>query len=94
MLVVAEHMAGSAYAGWWVGLIVGFAVVVVVVAVVAALLTFASRIGDGAREALEALESARESMAPLSHLDGARDAARVALAGARSARGSLAERSG
>lgn len=93
MTVVAEHMAGSLHTGWWVGLVIGFAVVVVVVAVVAALLTYASRISDGAGEALDALESAREGMAPLARLERATDAARVTLAGARAARGSL-ERTG
>ena len=88
-MVVASHMAGSLHTGWWAGLVIGFVVVVVVVAVVAALLLYASRISDGAGEALDALESAREGMAPLSRLERASDAARVALAGARSARGSL-----
>lgn len=89
MLVLASHMAGSLHTGWWAGLVIGFVVVVVVVAVVAALLLYASRISDRAGEAIDALESAREGMAPLAHLERATDAARVALAGARSARGSL-----
>ncbi len=88
-VVFAEHMAGSFHTGWWVGLVIGFAVVVVVVAVVAALLTYASRIGDGAGEARDALDAARQGMTPLSRLEGASQTARVALAAARSARGAL-----
>ncbi|MCA1698722.1 MAG: hypothetical protein LC790_07425, partial [Actinobacteria bacterium] len=87
--VLAEHMAGSLHTGWWAGLVIGFAVVVVVVAVVAALLTYASRISDGAGEALDALDSARRGMEPLGRLEGASQTARVALAAARSARGTL-----
>ncbi|MEJ7657778.1 MAG: hypothetical protein WKF33_12200 [Thermoleophilaceae bacterium] len=93
MLVLAEHMAGNPYAGWWAGLVISFGVVVVVVAVVAALLLYASRIGDGAGEALDALESAHEGITPLARLGDASGAARAALAGARSARASL-ERTG
>jgi hypothetical protein len=87
--VFAEHTAGNPHTGWWVGLVIGFTVVVVVVAVVAALLTYASRIGEGAGEARDALDSARHGMTPLSRLEGASQTARVALAAARSARSAL-----
>jgi hypothetical protein len=89
LLVFAGHMAGSLHTGWWVGLVIGFAVVVVVVAVVAALLTSASRIGERAGAALDALDSARRGMEPLARLGGATDAARATLAAARAARSSL-----
>ncbi len=59
-LQLATHTAGDPYLGWYIGLGVGFFVVVVVVAVVALLLTYATRIGDRAQEAAEALVEARE----------------------------------
>lgn len=89
MTVFAEHMAGSLHTGWWVGLVIGFAVVVVIVIVVAALLTYASRLGEGTGEAFDAFDSARQHMEPLARLDGASQTAGLALAAAREARDEL-----
>ncbi len=89
MLPLATHMSASPYSGWWVGLFAGFGVVVVVVAVVAVLLTFASRLGDQAQDAIEAFDAARAGMDPLALLDGANEAAREVLAATRAARGLL-----
>ena len=83
---IATHTAGDPYFGWYIGLAIGFVVVVVVVAVVALLLTFATRIGDGAQEAIEALVEARDGMLGLQALRGANDSAEATLEAARAAR--------
>ncbi len=89
MLLLGAHTAGTPYAGWWAGLVIGFAVVVVLVLVVAFILTFASRIGDRTQDALEAFDSARAGTAPLSRLRDTRAAAEDVLAAMRAARGAL-----
>ena len=61
MAVLASHTSGSPYLGWYVGLAIGFVIVVVVVIVVAAILTYASRIADQARAAVEAVDAAHDS---------------------------------
>ncbi len=83
---LATHTAGDPYLGWYIGLGVGFFVVVVVVAVVALLLTYATRIGDRAQEAAEALLEAREGTLGLRALRGANDSAEATLEAARAAR--------
>jgi len=88
-LEIATHTAGDPYFGWYLGLVIGFFVVVVVVAVVAVLLTFATRIGDGAQAAIEALVEAREGMLGLRALGGANDSAEATLDAARAARPTL-----
>lgn len=52
---------GEDYAGWYIGLGVGFTVVVVVVILVAMILTQASRIGHQALDGIELMDEARES---------------------------------
>ncbi len=89
MLLLGAHTAGTPYAGWWAGLVIGFAVVVVLVLVVAFILTFASRIGDRTQDALEAFDSARAGTAPLSRLRDTRAAAEDVLAAMRAARNAL-----
>ena len=49
------------YAGWYLGLGVGFLVVVVVVILVAMILVQASRIGHQALDGIELMDEARES---------------------------------
>jgi hypothetical protein len=49
------------YAGWYIGLGVGFTVVVVVVILVAMILMQASRIGHQALDGIELMDEARES---------------------------------
>ena len=49
------------YAGWYIGLGVGFLVVVVVVILVAMILVQASRIGHQALDGIELMDEARES---------------------------------
>ena len=49
------------YAGWYLGLGVGFTVVVVVVILVAMILIQASRIGHQALDGIELMDEARES---------------------------------
>ncbi len=49
------------YTGWYMGLAIGFLVVVVVVIIVAFILMQAGRIGRQAREGIELMDEARES---------------------------------
>jgi hypothetical protein len=86
LLPLAVHTAGTPHAGWWKGLVIGFAVVVVLVLVVAFILTWASRINDRTQDALEAFDSARAGTAPLSRLRDTRAAAEDVLTAMRAAR--------
>ena len=61
MFVAQRVSEGDAHAGWYVGLGVGFLVVVVVVILVAMILMQASRIGQQALEGIERMDQARES---------------------------------
>ncbi len=85
-LEIATHTAGDPYFGWYAGLAVGFCVVVVVVAVVALLLTYATRVGDRAQEAVEALIEARQGTLGLHPLRRANDSAEATLEAARASR--------
>jgi Sec-independent protein translocase protein TatA len=78
------------YFDWYLGLTLGFIVVVAVVVIVAAILTFASRIGEQARTAIEALEQVRDSTAPLWEVRKTNASAVAILGAARAARGALA----
>jgi len=80
--------------GWWVGLIVGCLVVVVVVAAVAAVLTYASRLGEGSQKAAEALEAARTGMRPLAEAELGAGAAADLVASARTAGRALGPENG
>jgi hypothetical protein len=75
--------------GWWVGLIIGFAVVVVVVVVVGALLALAARITMQVRAATHLLEGARTNTRPLSELRRTDQALRGIAADAVAARQAL-----
>lgn len=60
MLLAQEEVTRSTeYAGWYVGLGIGFTIVAVVVVLVALILTLAARIGNQARIGIEAMEQAR-----------------------------------
>lgn len=61
MFVAQRVSEGDAHAGWYVGLGVGFLVVVVVVILVSMILMQASRIGQQALEGIERMDQARES---------------------------------
>jgi hypothetical protein len=81
------------YAGWYIGLGVGFTVVVVVVILVAMILTQASRIGHQALDGIELMDEARESSlsvwdlqlmnVSVSSIWKAAESAREALSGVR-----------
>ncbi len=53
------------FLGWWVGISIGFAVVVVVVILVAMILTYASRILDQAITGIGAMDMARANTDPV-----------------------------
>lgn len=90
--VFASHLERGEYTGWWIGLIIGFAIVVVVVIVVAAILTFASRIADQAREATAAVDEARQTTAALWDVQRMNQSANTLLETARGAAQALRER--
>ena len=50
---------------WYIGLGIGFAIVVVVVIIAASILGLAARIGAQAREAIDAMDQAREVTLPV-----------------------------
>lgn len=83
-MIIAES-----YTGWWVGLTLGFLVVVVVVLLVSVLLTAASRIADQAGLAGDALESVREQTDALGSVGAVNQSAVAILEAARTARGAL-----
>lgn len=86
---LAAHTAGDPYFNWYLGLVIGFVVVVVVVAVAGWLLTIASRIGDQAQRAGEVLTSTGSSVAPASEVRRANDSAAAILDLATRARTTL-----
>lgn len=61
LLLAQQVREGDNYAGWYIGLGVGFLVVVVVVILVALILMQASRIGRQALDGIERMDEARES---------------------------------
>jgi len=61
MFVAQRVSEGDSHAGWYVGLAVGFLVVVVVVILVSMILMQASRIGQQALEGIDLMAEAAES---------------------------------
>ncbi len=51
--------------GWYIGLVIGFTIVVVVVIIAASILALASRIGAQARVGIEAMDQARVNTLPI-----------------------------
>ncbi|MDQ3591651.1 MAG: hypothetical protein M3386_01960 [Actinomycetota bacterium] len=65
---VAQQVQGlptESHSGAYIGLIIGFAIVVVVVILVATILMFAARIGDQAQDGIVRMDEARESTLPI-----------------------------
>jgi len=63
--------SAGGYTDWYIGLALSFVVVVVVVIIVAVILTFAARIADQSRQALQGVDVVR---AQTTSLDGGVDA--------------------
>jgi hypothetical protein len=74
---------------WYVGLIIGFAVVAVVVVIAASILSLASRIGAQAREGIELMDEAREVTHPVWEVQKTNLALGAIWKAAQSARESL-----
>lgn len=89
LVLLADHLPDSPNAGWWVGLIVGSALVVVAVAAVAALLTYASRIEGRTEDAIKAIAGAREGAEPMAAIERATGSAAALVETVRAARGAL-----
>lgn len=75
--------------GWWVGLVLGFAVVAVVVVLVAMLLMLVGRIADNAREASVELPAVRDQTDALRQVPHINESAVSVLRSARAARKAL-----
>lgn len=71
---------------WWVGLVIGFTVIVVAVVLVSAILTLAARINQQARAGTAALEASRINTLPLWDVQKINDHARGILESARTLR--------
>jgi len=82
-------LAGSANSDWYLGLTIGFVLVVVVVVVVAIILTYASRIADSALVANAGLEEVRDGTAPLWEVRKTNGAAIAILEATRTARAAV-----
>ena len=63
MLIAAAN--NEAYTGWYVGLGIGFLIVVVVVILVGMILSQASRIGHQALDGIELMDEARDASLPV-----------------------------
>jgi hypothetical protein len=61
----SDGILAASFAGWWVGLTIGFAVVVVVVILVAMILTYAARIRDQAEDGIARMDMARSNTLPV-----------------------------
>lgn len=79
-------LAGSVNSDWYLGLTIGFVLVVVVVMVVAVILSYAARIADHAVVATEGLEDVRDGTAPLWEVRKTNAAAIAILGATRAAR--------
>jgi hypothetical protein len=79
-------LAGSANSDWYLGLTLGFIIVVVVVILVAVILSYAARISDQTRLANEGLEEVRTGTAPLWEIRNTNKAGIAILGAARTAR--------
>lgn len=77
--------------GWYLGLVIAFAVIVVVVVIVASILTLAARINSQAQEGTRALDVGRSNTLPLWDVEQTNNSARNILAAAQAARGRLEE---
>jgi hypothetical protein len=79
-------LAGSANSDWYLGLTLGFIIVVVVVILVAVILSYAARISDQTRVANEGLEEVRDGTAPLWEVRNTNKAGIAILGATRTAR--------
>lgn len=84
-------IAGPDLTQWYIGLAVGFAVIVVAVVLVGSILALAARIARQAESATRALEVARVNTLPLWDLQRVNDHLRAIHDGLRTARTRLLE---
>lgn len=83
---LAQDVALGSTFGWYVGLTVAFAIIVVVVIIVASILQLASKIGQQAAAAIQALDASRHNTLPLWDVQKVNDGARGIHDAARTAR--------
>ncbi|MGH3621143.1 MAG: hypothetical protein ACRDQ5_05045 [Sciscionella sp.] len=89
MLLALNSFGEPALGGWYVGLAIGFLIVLVVVIVVGTILALATRVLVQARTAVTSLEEARATTQPLHELGRTNESLRSILQGAQAARRAL-----
>ncbi|MGI8622769.1 MAG: hypothetical protein ACR2NB_04605 [Solirubrobacteraceae bacterium] len=95
LAAVSKQIQGlptESHTGWFVGLGIGFGIVAVVVVLVAAILTYAARIGDQARDGIERMDDARASTLPIWNLQQLNSSATGIWRSAESVRHILGDR--
>jgi len=93
MLTAAQQaVPHQSYDGWYAGLIIGFVVVAVVVVLVGAILMYASRIADQAKDGIGRMDEARATTLPVWELQTLNTTATGIWKAVESANGILRER--
>lgn len=90
--LTAPVLAQQSFHGWYRGLIIGFVLVVVVVILVGAILLYAARIADQAKDGINRMEEARVATLPVWELQDLNVSATGIWKSVESARGLLEER--
>lgn len=89
MLLLAQRFGEPDLSGWFLGLALGFAVILIVVIVVGAILALATRISAHAQVGGRALEAAESTTQPLDDLGRTETTLRSIVTGARQVRRAL-----
>lgn len=92
LLLAQQTLARESFHGWYRGLIIGFAVVAIVVVLVGAILMYASRIAEQAKDGIGRMDEARATTLPIWELQHMNVAATGIWKAIESARGVLGER--
>jgi hypothetical protein len=82
----------ESFAGWYTGLIIGFVIVAVVVVLVGAILMYASRIADQAKDGIGRMDEARATTLPVWEIQDLNESATGIWQAAESARELLKEK--
>ncbi len=93
MRVLAQQVVQrESFSGWYTGLIIGFVIVAVVVVLVGAILMYASRIADQAKDGIGRMDEARATTLPVWELQDLNESATGIWRAAESAREILKEK--
>ncbi|MGH8901582.1 MAG: hypothetical protein ACRDYA_07835 [Egibacteraceae bacterium] len=86
---IDPDITGPGLGGWYLGIAIGFLVVVVVVVIVASILALAARISEKAQTAIQGLEQVRINTTPLKGVDTTNACGLAILKACQTARGAL-----